>query len=88
METATTGAIDRASITAVIGSSIAQDSGSIFTVPTTGPITITTKNLTAVTAITIAEESIQATATTATIGITMATIRDTVGIRRIATITE
>jgi len=88
MEIAITGVIDRAGIIAVIGSGIAQDSGSIITVRTTGPITITTKNLTAVTAITIAEESIQATAITATICIAMATTRGTLGIRRIATITE
>ena len=88
METATTGTIDTTGIIAVTDSGIAQDSGSIITVLTTGPITITTKNLTAVTAITFAEGSIQATTITATICITMATIRDTVGIRRIATITE
>ena len=94
METAITGAIDTADIIAVIGSGIAQDSGSIFTVRTTDPIAITTKNLIAVTTITTAEEGIQATTITATItramteGITMATIRGTLGIHRITTITE
>jgi hypothetical protein len=94
MEIAMTGAIDTAGSIAVTDSGIAQDSGSIITALTTGPITITTKNLTAVTTITIAEESIQATAISATIsramteGITMATIKDTVGISRITTITE
>jgi hypothetical protein len=87
MENAITVAIDTADITAVTASGIAQDSGSIFTVRNTGPIAIITKNLTA-------EEGIQATTTTATItramieGITMATTRDMVGIRRITTITE
>ena len=85
METAITGAID---------SGIAQGSGSIITVRTTGPIAITTKNLIVATTITTAEEGIQATTTTATItramteGVTMATIKDTVSIRRITTITE
>lgn len=70
-------------IIAVIDSGIAQDSGSIITVRTTGPIAITT-----------AEEGIQATTTTATItramtgGIAMVTIKDTVSIRRVTTITE
>jgi hypothetical protein len=87
METAITGAIDTTGIIAVIDSGLVQDSGSIFTVLTTEAIAITTKNLTA-------EEGIQATAITATItramteGITMATIRGTLGIHRITTITE
>ena len=79
---------------AVIDSGSAQGSGSIITARTTGPIAITTKNLIIATTITTAEEDIQATTTTATIsramteGVTMATIKDTVGIRRITTVTE
>ena len=89
-----TGIIIETAITAVIDSGIAQGSGSIFTVRTTDPIAITTKNLIVATTIITAEEGIQATTTTAAItramteGVTMATIKDTVGIRRITTITE
>jgi hypothetical protein len=93
METAITGAIGRTGIIAVLASGNTKDSGSIFIVRTTGPITIIIKGLTAVTTIITAETGIQATAIATTIramtgGIPMATTTDTGDISRVTIVTE